>query len=429
MKQETKTGPKQSEVRVFQKCTNVDCHSVYGIGEMRFHCEACGGNLIYDFEQGVIGEPLARDDLWKNFDLIPLKSPENIISLGVGGSEIIPLEEFTGTLGGAHLYLKMDLDKNPTGTFKDREASIIISRCRELGLDRLVFYSTGNTGRSYTHFAAHLGLSTYFFMPRQCHYKNTDFIKKGRHNYVILVDDHYPKISPFVKKFARVNGLNLIAPLHERNEAYATVAYEQFRELPDCDFFVQTIASGMGPIGFYKGHNNLVKLGLEKRESIPRIICIQSAEMNAMERAYNAGKTELTELDLPRQFPENLYEPTLNSTNPVRNYPQLYECLRENNGIITDVEPQFVSQEGPKISEALKRRGIVLRTDLERSLLIGFAGLLKLAQQNVFAEGQNILMMAVGRGRDNSHRLIPADAVIDPETQDPQELMKRLNGG
>lgn len=418
----------KQNVRIFQQCTNESCGTIYPVNQMLSGCKQCQGRLEYGFEGEYDGKPDDRDDLWKNMALIPLENPENIISLGVGGSEIVHIQELSPQVNGANLYLMMDSEKNPTGTFKDREASIVLSRCKEMGLDNLVFYSTGNTGRSYTTFAAHLGLTSFFFMPRQCQYKNTDFIKRNPNNYIILVDDHYPQISPYAKKFAKANGLTPIAPLHDRTESYATVAYEQVQQLPHCDYFVQTIASGMGPLGFYKGHKNLVRLGLEHESDIPRVICIQSSEMNVMARAYNSGKTVLTKEDLPKEFPDNLFEPTLNSTNPVNNYPQLYEMLKENNGIITDVEPSAVLKESAKIVDALKQRGLSLRTDLENSLLIEYAGLIKLANQGVFKKDENILLISCGRGKDTSTTLLEVDAVINPQTQDPVELMKKLSG-
>jgi threonine synthase len=409
-------------VRIFQQCTAAGCSETYGIDEMLFKCTTCGGKLEYGVEGHFDGKPSPRDDQWKNFPLIPLKNPANIVSLDVGGSRIMEMEELNRHLNGAKLFVQLDSDKNPTGTFKDREASIIISRCKELGLDNLVFYSTGNTGRAYTHFAAQLGLTTYFFMPKQCHYKNTDFIKRNDNNFIILVDDNYPHISPYAKRFAQENGLTVIAPLHDRTESYATTAYEQFQQLPRCDYFSQTIASGMGPLGFYKGHLNLVRLGLESKQDIPRIVCIQSSEMNVMSRAYNSGRTELTPDDLPKKFEDDLFEPTLNSTNPVNNYPDLYRCLQDNNGIITDVEPPYVLEKGKEIVEAFNKRGISLRTDLEHSVLIGFAGLVKVAEQGVFKEGETILMMATGRGKDDSTTLLTPDATIDPKKDDPVQL-------
>ena len=420
-----------NNVRVSQDCVNPSCKESYGIENMLFTCKKCNSRLEYNFEGEYKGAKYNQyNNQWKNFDLIPLSDEKNIITLEEGGSAIIELEEISQYLNGAKLHLMMDMEQNPTGTFKDREASIILSRCKELGLDNLVFYSTGNTGRAYTHYAAQLGLTTYFFMPQQCHYKNTDFIKKNPNNFIIHVNDNYPEIAPYAKKFAQVNNLTLIAPMQDRTEAYATVAYEQFEKVPTCNYFVQTIASGMGPIGYLRGHMNLVKFGFQKKEDIPRVVCIQSSEMNVMSVAYNNGRTEISNDDMPKTFADTLFEPTLNSTNPVNNYPDLYNCLKDSNGLITDVTPEYVNSKSAIILDALKKRNIFPRTDKENSLLIEFAGLIKLAEAGTFKSDDTIVMLACGRGKDTSHNLLEPDAIIDPKVTEPvklkQELQSRL---
>ena len=418
---------KMNNISIFQKCTNGKCESRFNLDEMLFKCKKCGCNLEYEFEGKYNGGVYSNEDQWMNFDLIPLQDQKNIVSLGAGSSKIILLEEARKDLNGANLYIMLDCDKNPTKTFKDREASIIISRCKELRLDNLVFYSTGNTGRSYTHFASQIGLTTFLFMPKQCSYKNTSLIRKNKNNFIIYVDVLYPQVSNYAKKFAQINGLTMIAPMHDRTEAYATIAYEQIQKLPECDYFAQTIASGMGPLGFYKGHKNLVKLGVRKSSDIPKIVCIQSSEMNIMAKAYNSGRKVITNDDLPKIFSEDLYEPTLNSTNPVNNYPDLYRCLKENDGIITDVDINTIN-DNCKIISYLEAKGIKIQSNIEKSILIGFEGLIKLAKEEKFKQGENILLLGTGRGEDKSNTFIEADAIINPESEDPIKLYKKLIG-
>ncbi|QJB32839.1 pyridoxal-phosphate dependent enzyme [Chitinophaga oryzae] len=416
-----------NNVEVYQVCTNSNCGHTFDLSVMLFKCPDCGASLEYQMTGTYSGPSGDRSDLWAHFDMLPLSDPHHIISLGAGNSEIIHMEELSRELNGAELYLMCDSGKNPTGTFKDREASVIMSRCREIGLDNLVFYSTANTGRSYTHFAAHLGLTTYLFMPSQCAYKNTSFIRRNENNFIIYVDENYSRIAPYTKEFVAVNGLTAIAPMHDRIESYATVAYEQFNKLPDCKYFVQTIASGMGVIGFYKGHRNLLRMGVQSAEAIPKVICVQSEEMNIMSTAYNSGWPTLTDDHLPKVFRENLFEPTLNSTNPVNNYPQLKSTLDENNGIITDVSPKQALSEEPLIIRVLKERNISLRADLEKSLMIGYAGVVKLARQGRFKKGEKILLLSCGRGRDTTTDLLSPDAVIDTRKRDPADLYKQLS--
>ena len=364
--------------------------------------------------------------MWRYFDLLPLDRQEDIVSMNEGGSAIIELPGTSAALGGARLSVLLDGVQNPTGTFKDREASLIVSRCRALGMDGLVFYSTANTGRAYMHYAASLGLTTYLFVPSECRHKLIASIDKGPNQHVIAVDGEYPRIAPYAKAFAAANGLTLIAPLHDRTEAYATLAYEQVERMPDCDFFAQTIASGMGPIGFLRGHEHLAALGVRPQAKVPRIICVQSSETNAMSRAYQAGKSELTDADLPAEWPTGLFEPTLNSTNPVNNYPDLVECLRASNGLITDVPPEFVMTEAAVLIRALEHAGVTLDFELEKSLLIGYAGLVRLANEGRFQRGDRILLLVTGRGARASRELMPPDLVIRPSVDDPKDVYARL---
>jgi threonine synthase len=405
------------------------CDTTLSFREMVTACPTCGGRLRYALS-GRYRWP-DRDvsplSLWRYADLLPLGSRQHVVSMGEGASEIVELDELRDALHGARLFLKLDSQRNPTGTFKDREASLIISRCVELGLDGLVFYSTGNTGRAYMHYAAAAGLTTYLFVPAECQYKQTASIGKTPANHLIAIDAEYPRIAPYAKQFAATNGLTLIAPLHDRTEAYTTLAYEQVEQLPECDFFAQTIASGMGPIGFLRGHEHLVNLGVSTRSRIPRILCIQSSETNIMSRAYQAGAETLTPADLPDSWPARLFEPTLNSTNPVNNYPELRDCLRDSHGAITDVDPACVTAESGRLIRALSTRGIDLAFDIERSVLIGYAGLVRLASEGQFTPGDRVLLLATGRGIHSARGpILEPDLVIRPSLDDPADVFTRL---
>jgi threonine synthase len=405
------------------------CGEVYSYMAMLSACPACKGKLQYRVSGRLtlpIADPAARRGMWRYFDLLPLGDRRDVVSMDEGGSAVVELPEVSDALRGARLFLKLDCVQNPTGTFKDREAALIISRCKALGLDHLVFYSTTNTGRAYMHYAASVGLTTYLFVPAACLYKHTASIMKGVNNHLIAVDAEYPAIAPYAKAFAAANGLTLIAPMHDRTEAYATLAYEQVEQLPDCQFFAQTIASGMGPIGFLRGHQHLAHLGASTPAPIPRIVCVQSSETNVMSRAYQASKPVITDADMPTTWPDRLFEPTLNSTNPVNNYPELAECLRTSNGLITDVAPSFVNDAAGILMRALERRGIDLQFDLEKSLLIGYAGLVRLADEGQFQHGDRILLLGTGRGASTTRDLLPADLVIRPSVDDPKDVFGRL---
>lgn len=391
-------------------------------------CPECGGSLDYEYKGRFEGPDLDDNTLWRNFELLPVQDRDSVVSIGEGASKVIEVPECADLLNGAGLFLMMDATRNPTGTFKDREASVILTRCKEAGLDNLVFYSTGNTGRSYVHYAATLGLTTYLFVPEDCYYKQTASIQRNRNNYLILVREQFPHISAYVKKFATMHRLNAVGTWHDRIAAYTTIAYEQFQCLPECTIYAQTIASGMGPIGFVRGHQKLIDLGLEPRARMPRIVCVQSSETNGSFRAYSAGKQRMTEADMHPTIgaSDRLFEPTLNSTNPVHNYPALYSAMQEANGAMVDATPEETRKYSRPLVAALENRGIRLRYDLEKSLLIGFTGLVKLAEARTFQKSDRILLLATGRGGNAPDELLTVDASIDPFNDDPADLMRQL---
>jgi threonine synthase len=365
--------------------------------------------------------------MWKYFDRLGLKSRNNIVSLGEGNSPIIELPELSPLLGGAGCYLMLDSHHNPTKTFKDREGSLIISICKEAGLDQLVFYSTANTGRSYTHYAAHAGLRTYCFLPAQCSYKNLDSIARNRNNHMIYVKGRYAQVAPYAMRFAQVNRLPIVASIEDRIEAYTTVAYEQHEKLPQCTWFVQAIASGLGPMGFWLGCKRLMADSKQKPDTVPRLICVQSSQTNTMARNFNAGLEELASQEPPESLPETLYEPSLYSSNPIGSYSMLYRSIKESGGSILDVKPEQVQADQGPLLAVLEKRGLPLRTDLEKSILIEFSGIRRLACRGVFNAADSILIMACGRGNDAAHALIKPDAIIDPLLDDPVQLYRRLS--
>jgi threonine synthase len=418
-------GPADAAVVQRLEC---GCGAAYPAWQMLADCPTCHGKLRYTMTgrlSALTRDPALRG-MWRFVDLLPVRSRGDVVSLGEGGSAIVDLPETREALREARLFLMLDGVQNPTGTFKDREAALIISRCKALGLDHLVFYSTSNTGRSYMHYAASMGLTTYLFVPAECLYKHTASILKGPKNHLIAVAGEYPRIAPYAKAFAAANGLTLVAPLHDRTQAYTTLAYEQVEQMPNCDFFAQTIASGMGPIGFLRGHEHLARLGAPAPSGVPRIVCVQSSETNVMSRAYQAGRSALTDADLPATWPDRLFEPTLNSTNPVNNYPELATCLRASNGLITDVPPVFVTSQAATLVRALDQHGIALDVEIEKSLVIGYAGLVRLADEGRFQRGDRILLLATGRGGRRSHELIPPDLIVRPSTDDPKDVYRRL---
>ena len=102
--------------------------------------------------------------LWSMWDVLPLHDPSNIVSLGEGGTPCVPLKNIGNKLGLKDLWAKLEY-LNPTGSFKDRGTTVMLSAAKEFGLTRLVEDSSGNAGSSFASYASRGQLDASVFIP------------------------------------------------------------------------------------------------------------------------------------------------------------------------------------------------------------------------------------------------------------------------
>ncbi|NED97832.1 pyridoxal-phosphate dependent enzyme [Phytoactinopolyspora alkaliphila] len=104
-----------------------------------------------------------RHGMWRYADRLPVVSPRNIVSLGEGGTPVLDLTGvFGGEIGVSSLVAKAE-DRNPTGSFKARIASVAYSLVKERGQAGTVGTSSGNGGAAAAAYAAAAGSRSILF--------------------------------------------------------------------------------------------------------------------------------------------------------------------------------------------------------------------------------------------------------------------------
>ncbi len=86
------------------------------------------------------------------------------ITMGEGDTPVVPLNRWGPRHGLNRVYAKLD-GANPTGSYKDRGMSVLVSVARSLGASHLVEDSSGNAGASAAAYAARAGLSCTVYAP------------------------------------------------------------------------------------------------------------------------------------------------------------------------------------------------------------------------------------------------------------------------
>ena len=129
----------------------------------------CGSPLLARYDLGrvavsprdIAGRP---PDLWRYHELLPVRAPGRVVSLGEGMTPLITLPRLGRALGVPNLLMK-DEGLIPTGTFKARGAAVGVSRAAELGVSAVAMPTNGNAGAAWSVYAARAGLRSLVVMP------------------------------------------------------------------------------------------------------------------------------------------------------------------------------------------------------------------------------------------------------------------------
>ena len=104
-------------------------------------------------------------NMWRFFELMPIRNEDNIVSLGEGGTPMLRAKKLEAQHGVKTLFIK-DEGINPTGSFKARGLSAAVSKAKELGLKRLTVPSAGNAAGSLASYCARADIECFVFMPK-----------------------------------------------------------------------------------------------------------------------------------------------------------------------------------------------------------------------------------------------------------------------
>ena len=117
-------------------------------------CTEDFGPLEVDYDYESITEVLSREkielrpfNMWRYRELLPIDGEPTVGTL-VGGTPLIEANRLAEELGVEKLWIKNDAVNFPTLSFKDRVASVALSKAREFGFTTVGCASTGNLANS-----------------------------------------------------------------------------------------------------------------------------------------------------------------------------------------------------------------------------------------------------------------------------------------
>jgi threonine synthase len=276
------------------------CGTHYLLSDHPFRCD-CGGYLNVD-DSGMFG---AQDltgppgSIWryrKSFGL-----PENVapVSMGEGNTPILTLE-----IEGAKLHLKTDFQQ-PSGSFKDRGASVLVSALKHTGVREVVEDSSGNAGAALSAYAAAAGIGVTVYVPA--------YTQEGK---VVQIEMYGAKVVrvPGKRQDANIEALRAaqecVYASHLWNPYFirglSSVAYEIWeqmgRNVPQA--VIVPVGSGGFLEGLHHGFCTLKRAGFA--DSSPRLIGVQAAGCAPIHRAFVNDMEDSADIEVEKTIAEGI---------------------------------------------------------------------------------------------------------------------------
>ncbi|MEM2546600.1 MAG: threonine synthase [Candidatus Bathyarchaeia archaeon] len=365
----------------FLEC--VACGAKFGAYPPQYSCKKCGSLLEYKCDDETLrtGKFVGSFNFWRYRKLLP--EVRNVVSLGEGGTPLVKAKRLLKSIGLSNICFK-DETRNPTNSFRDRCATLIVSNAVDLGYKSVVCATNGNLGASLAAYCAKSGLTCHVIVPR-----NVDMGKLAQmliYDAVIeecgvTVDNSLKRADELAKEMGWYPGSAEFNPL--TIEALKTIAYEVYEQMGVPEWFIASMGSGGTLYAIWKGFKELEIRG--EINAPPRMVGVQAEGCSPIVKAYT----------------QNAQEPIL-ETRPsthalailVKNprYGKLaLKAIKESQGIaITVSDDEIFSAE----QEIAKLEGVFA----EPASAATYAALKKLVNQHVIDKKDKIVCLITGSG-------------------------------
>jgi threonine synthase len=311
------------------------CSSVFSINDKRWQCD-CGYMLDIDFQPVLELEKIAsrKPTMWRYREAIPIKDDANIISFDEG---FTPLTEID--LEGRRILIKQD-HLFPTGSYKDRGASVLISKAKEIRVARVVEDSSGNAGCAIAAYCAKAGIGCEIFVPA-----GTSAGKVAQIQYYGAKLNRIPGTREDTAAAVLKAAAKDYYASHSWNPFFfhgtKTFAFEVCEQLgwKAPDSIVLPVGNGTLLLGCYIGFEELLNAGII--EIMPKLIAIQSAHCAPLYEAFVNNLDSLPQIEKGETIAEGIA-----IAEPIRGM-QIIEAVRNSGG-------RFIAVDDSEIEESLK---------------------------------------------------------------------------
>lgn len=275
-------------------------------------CEDCFApvDLVYDYQSIELDHRSFADrphSIWRYRELLPLNDIRNIIDLGVGYTPLVKCDNLGKILGLRNLYVKNDT-VNPTYSFKDRPASVAVSKALEFGDKAVGCASTGNLAGAVAAHAGKAGIPCYVFTPANTEQSKLSQISSYGAK-IIAVDGTYDDANRLAVLASEEFGWNIVnvtsRPYYV--EGSKTIAFEISEQLgwKTPDQMIVPVASGALLCAMHRGLHQLKEIGLIDEVNV-KISGCQASGCGPVAQAFEEGSDVITPVETPNTIAKSI---------------------------------------------------------------------------------------------------------------------------
>ena len=271
-----------------------DANKIQGLSEV-------GRPLLVRYDLKKIKKEISReeisnskiDGLWRYSPLLPVKNPEDRVSLG---EVITPLIKLKNSVNYSKIdrgcVLVKDEGRLPTGSFKARGLCMAVSMAKQFNLKHLAIPTNGNAGAAMAAYASQAGIKSTVFCPEDTPDINIREIQSlGAETYLVngLINDCGKIVGEGKQEVGWFDVSTLKEPYRiEGKKTMGLELAEQLNwQLPDVIFY--PTGGGTGLIGMWKAFLELKELGWVKGK-LPRMVSVQAEGCAPIVRAWENGE-------------------------------------------------------------------------------------------------------------------------------------------
>ncbi len=376
-----------------------------------FNCEKCGAPTVVAMNTAgaAFGES-NEHSIWRYFDLLPVEDRKWIVSQSEGWTPTVESPRLAKELGVRRLLLKNET-VNPTGSFKDRQISVGISKAIEAGADTLAVVSSGNVAASAASYAAVAGMRCNIFAPHNAPDEKLVQARMYGASFFRVNTLSSSKIFELVTETCKAKNWYLLSTAGLYNpyqvEGAKTIAHELLEQVSPLPDWVVAPVGGGGLIGaLWRGFNELKSLG--RCAAPPAIAGAQSSLCRPLVDAIEKGLTPAEVIANPVDVGDTIAGAIADDV--LFDAYTALPAIRETGGAalcVTDDE----------MLEAEKLLAQTAGIFAEPASASTIAAVKKLRESNAIGKDQSVCCIITGSGLKDmvsARRLVGEAAVIEP---------------